>query len=153
MNDSHGIPTNPYNPHAWIINNPKIGEGCWIGAFVLLDGIGGLTLGRGCDISCGVHILTHSTVRRCVTERKYDVIDKAPVEIGDHVFVGENSTILMGSRIGHHSVVAAGSVVLENTVIPPYSLVAGVPARVIRSIREEIEQWAEEGTRGAVAQG
>ena len=58
---------NPYNPHAWIIGQPEIGEGTWIGAFTVIDGSGGLRIGRGCDVSCGVHIYTHSTVRRCVS--------------------------------------------------------------------------------------
>jgi acetyltransferase-like isoleucine patch superfamily enzyme len=145
MTTDHGIPANPYNPHAWIINNPSIGEDCWIGAFVLIDGIGGLTMGRGCNVSCGAHIISHSTVKRCVTERRHNVIDTAPVEIGDYVFIGENATVLMGTRIGHHSVVGAGSVVLQYTVIPPYSMVAGVPARVIRSLKDEIEEWANGG--------
>ncbi len=145
MNEWHGIPDNRYNPHAWIIGNPEIGEGCWIGAFTLIDGQGGLKIGRGCDISSGAHILTHSTVRRCVTERRYNEVDRSPVEIGDHVFIGENATILPGVRVGHHSIIGAGAVVLEDSVIPPYSLVVGVPARVVRSIRDEVEQWSNSG--------
>lgn len=89
--------------------------------------------------------MTHSTVRRCATEGKYEAIDKQETVIEDHVFIGENSTILKGVRIGHHSVVAAGSVVRENTIVPPYSLVAGVPARIVRDIRGEIEIWAKQG--------
>jgi acetyltransferase-like isoleucine patch superfamily enzyme len=126
---AHGIPPNRYNPHAWIIGNPTIGEGAWIGAFTLIDGRGGLCIGRGCDISSGAHLLTHSSAWRCVTERGYDRVDQWPTVIEDHVFVGENATVLMGVRIGHHSIVAAGSVVLEGTIVPPYSLVAGIPAR------------------------
>ena len=42
--------------------------------------------------------------------------------------VGSNATILMGSTIGHHSVVAAGAVVTEGSTFEPYSLIAGVPA-------------------------
>jgi len=141
MSYEHGIPPNKYNPHAWIINNPEIGEGTWIGAFTVVDGIGGLKIGRGCDISCGVHIVTHSTVKRCVTERKYDEIEKAGTVIEDYVFIGENATILKGVHIGHHTVVAAGSLVKENTRIPPYSLVAGVPGRIVRSIKDEIDKW------------
>jgi hypothetical protein len=57
----HGFPPNPYNDHAWIIGDPKIGKGTWIGAFCLIDGQGGLVIGKGCDIACGAHILTHST--------------------------------------------------------------------------------------------
>jgi acetyltransferase-like isoleucine patch superfamily enzyme len=136
---AHGIPANRYNAHAWILGEPVVGEGTWIGAFTLIDGRGGLRIGRGCDISSGAHILTHSSAWRCVTEREYDRVDECPTVIEDHVFVGENATILMGAHIGHHSIVAAGSVVTEATVAPPYSLMAGAPARVIRSIRDDIE--------------
>jgi len=134
---AHGIPENRYNPHAWITGTPQIGDGTWIGAFTLIDGLGGLTIGRGCDISSGVQILTHSTARRCVSERRAP-IEHRPTVLEDHVFVGTHAVILMGCHIGHHSIVAAGAVVLENTVVPPYSLVAGVPARVVKNIQEEI---------------
>ncbi len=138
-----GMPANSYNPHCWIIGEPEIGEGTWIGAFTLIDGQGGLTIGRGVNISCHASILTHSTVRRCVTERKYNRVDRQATVIEDYVFVGEHATILMGCRIGHHSIIAAGAVVLENTVIPPYSLIVGVPARIVRSIKDDIENWSE----------
>lgn len=137
----HGIPENPYNRHCWITGSPEIGKDTWIGAFTLIDGQGGLTIGRGCDISCGAQILTHSTVRRCLSERRHAVVDRHRTTVEDHVFVGTNAVILMGCHIGHHSVIAAGAVVLEHTVIPPYSLVAGVPARVLRSIQSEVERW------------
>jgi acetyltransferase-like isoleucine patch superfamily enzyme len=140
MGEQHGIPPNTYNSHAWIVNNPQIGEGTWIGAFTVIDGIGGLKIGRGCDISCGVHIISHSTAKRCVSERRYTQVDKAETVIDDFVFIGENATILMGVRIGHHSVIGAGSVVKEYTVIPPYSLVVGAPARIVRSIEDEIRK-------------
>ncbi|HEY9686948.1 MAG TPA: acyltransferase [Coleofasciculaceae cyanobacterium] len=143
---SHGIPANPWNPHAWVRNEPDISEDTWIGAFTLIDGSGGLTIGKGCNVSCGAAILTHNTVKRCVTERAYNQIDYAPTVIGDYVFIGENATILMGSNIGHHSVIGAGAVVLEHTEIPPYSLVVGVPGRVVRSLESEIEQWKQEWT-------
>ncbi len=143
---SHHIPDNPYNPHCWITGEPEIGEKTWIGAFTLLDGQGGLTIGNGVDISCGAAILTHSTVKRCVTERGYAGIEKKPVVIEDHVFIGENAVILMGSTIGHHSVIGAGAVVLEDSVIPPYSMVVGVPGRVVRTIEKDIEQWKQDWT-------
>ena len=64
----HHLPENPYNPHAWIVGEPAIGPGCWIGAFTVIDGSGGLTIGAGCDISAGAQIYTHSTVRRVLSE-------------------------------------------------------------------------------------
>jgi acetyltransferase-like isoleucine patch superfamily enzyme len=145
----HGIPPNRFNPHCWITGEPVIGEGTWIGAYTLIDGQGGLTIGRGCDISSGAQILTHSTVRRCLTGRRYGRVDRRPTVIEDHVFVGTNAVILMGSHIGHHCVIGAGAVVLEDTVIPPYSLVVGVPGGVVRDLRDEIEQWAAAGSAAA----
>lgn len=141
------LPPNPYNPLSWITGKPKIGKRTWIGAFCLIDGLGGLEIGTGCDISCGAHIVTHSTVKRCISERKYDKIDKAPTKIGNHVFIGENATILMGCTIGHHSVIAAGAVVKQHSVIPPYSLVTGVPARIVRNLRKEVLELKKNGSR------
>lgn len=59
-------------------------------------------------------------------------IRTAPITIGDHVWIGLGSIILKGVTIGEKSIVAAGSVVTKS--IPPLSLVAGNPARVIRQL-------------------
>ncbi len=54
--------------------------------------------------------------------------------IEDHVLIGMNATILTGAKIGRGSIIAAGALVRENEVIPPNSLVAGVPGKVMRTI-------------------
>lgn len=126
----HHIPANPYNPHAWILGAPQIGDDVWIGAFTVIDGSGGLTIGQGCDISAGVHIYSHSTVERCVSDRALP-ITHAPTRIGRNVHIGANAVILMGADIGDHCVVGAGAVVKEGTVAPPYSVLVGVPAQII----------------------
>lgn len=63
-------------------------------------------------------------------------------EIDDYVLIGMGSTILDGAKIGMGSIVAAGSVIKERTVIPPFSLVAGVPASVKKDLNKDeiIEQ-------------
>jgi acetyltransferase-like isoleucine patch superfamily enzyme len=127
MNDT--LSDNPYNATAWIVGNPEIGDGTWIGAFTVIDGSGRLKIGAGCDISCGAQIYTHSTVRRCVSGRRVEVVDQAPVTIGDHVFVGANATVMMGVTIGDCAVVAAGAVVTHD--VAPHTVVGGVPARPI----------------------
>ncbi len=142
---SSTLPPNPYHELAWIAGQPEIGPDCWIGAFTLIDGLGGLKIGRGCNISSGAQVLSHSTAQRCVTERVHDLVDKRPTELGDFVFVGANAVVLMGCKIGHHSIIGAGAVLTEGMEVPPYSLVAGVPARVVRSIESEIAQWRAQG--------
>ncbi|MBP47975.1 MAG: acetyltransferase [Myxococcales bacterium] len=128
------LPDNPYNPMCWIIGEPTIGQGCWIGAFTLLDGSGGLTIGEGTEVSSGAQILTHSSARRTVTDRAYEHVDRKATHIGKHVFIGTNATVLMGARVGDHSIIGAGAVVTEDMVIPPYSVAVGVPAKVVKRV-------------------
>ena len=59
-------------------------------------------------------------------------VSTKPVTIEDDVWVGANAVILPGVTIGNHCVVAAGAVVTKD--VPPHSLVAGVPAKVIKQI-------------------
>lgn len=137
----HGIPDNPYNEHAWILGKPEIGEQVWIGAFCLIDAANAtLKIGRGTEISSGVQILTHSTVTRAISEHRYGQIDFAPVELGEFCFVGTNAVVLMGAKIGHHSVIGAGAVVSQFMEVQPYSLVGGVPAKVIGSSRKFLKK-------------
>jgi acetyltransferase-like isoleucine patch superfamily enzyme len=115
------------------MGEPVIGEGTWIGAFTVVDGSGGLTIGRGVDVSCGAQIYTHSTARRCVSGREYPAVDRRPTTIGDFVFIGANATVNMGVTIGDHAVVGAGAVVTRD--VEPYAIVVGVPARRVGTVR------------------
>ena len=58
-----------------------------------------------------------------------------PVHVGNKVWLGARVTICPGVTIGESSVVAAGAVVTKN--VPPETIVTGVPARVVRSLREQ----------------
>ena len=138
LHEHPGFNANPYNPHAWIIGTPEIGAGTWVGAFTVIDGSGGLRIGQGCDVSCGVHIYTHSTVRRCVSGRAHDAIDHQPVAIGDHVFIGANAVVMMGVTIGDRAVIAAGAVVSDD--VPAGTIVGGVPARPIGRVEVDGDQ-------------
>jgi len=143
------LPPNPWNPLAWVVGSPQVGAGCWIGAFTLIDGSGGLRIGEGCDISTGAQLLTHSSMRRCVTERRHPDVDRAATEIGAHCFIGTGAIVLMGSRIGHHCVIAAGAVVKEFSEFPPYSLIAGNPAVRKRAVDVEALLAAAPSARAA----
>ena len=54
--------------------------------------------------------------------------------VEDHVLIGMHSTVLEGAVIGRGSIVAAGAVVTKNIKVPPFSLVAGIPAKVIKQL-------------------
>jgi carbonic anhydrase/acetyltransferase-like protein (isoleucine patch superfamily) len=57
--------------------------------------------------------------------------------IGDRCLIGMGAILLGGSVIGDECIVAAGAVVKEGAVLPPRSLVAGVPARVVKEVSDE----------------
>ena len=57
--------------------------------------------------------------------------------VGDRCLIGMGSILLAGTVIGDESIVAAGAVVRENFEVPPRSLVAGVPAKILRSVTDE----------------
>lgn len=129
---SASLPPNRWNEHCWVVGEPVVGEGTWIGAFTVLDGSGGLRIGAGCDISSGVQVYTHSSARRCVSGRSWDVVEREPVVIGDRVFIGAGAIVNMGVTIGDEAVVAAGAVVTRD--VPSRTIVAGVPARVVGTV-------------------
>jgi acetyltransferase-like isoleucine patch superfamily enzyme len=62
-----------------------------------------------------------------------------PVEIQDEVWLGENVCVLPGVTIGRHSVIGSNSVVTKD--VPPHSVAAGVPARVLRTYDPRTAQW------------
>ncbi|MDL2305398.1 acyltransferase, partial [Bacteroides sp. OttesenSCG-928-D19] len=66
-------------------------------------------------------------------------VDTLPVVIEDDVWIGANAVILPGVTVGKHSVIAAGSVVSRS--VPPYSVCAGIPAKVIKQYDFESKEW------------
>lgn len=95
--------------------------------------IGPVTIGNHVNLAQGITVtaLNHNFSD---TEKRIDEqgVNTTPVVIGDDIWIGANAVILPGVTIGSHSVVAAGSVVTKD--VPPHSLVAGVPAKIIRQI-------------------
>jgi len=114
-----------------IIGDVKIGKNVWIGPHCLIDGTGGLTIGHHCDISVGVKIFSHDTVKRALTGGKHKT-EFAPVSIGNSCFIGTDTVIVKGVTLGDHCLVGANSLV--NKSYPANSIIAGVPARKIGNI-------------------
>jgi carbonic anhydrase/acetyltransferase-like protein (isoleucine patch superfamily) len=138
---------------------PVIGEGCYIDASAQV--IGDVELGAQASVWMNavvrgdvnsIRIGARSNVQDCAVlhgmRYKYQVIVGEMVTIGhnatvhgcvleDAVLVGIGATILNNARIGEGSIVAAGAVIPEQTVIPPNSLVAGVPGKVKKTLGEE----------------
>jgi acetyltransferase-like isoleucine patch superfamily enzyme len=95
--------------------------------------IGPVTIGSHVNLAQGITItaLNHNFGDK--SQRIDDQgVSTDPVIVGDDIWIGANAVILPGVNIGHHSVVAAGAVVTKD--VPPHSLVAGVPAKIIKEI-------------------
>ena len=104
-----------------IHGNVDIGEGVSICEPADINGVDSMVrIGDGCDIAAFVTITCADSHRRCIGIST--AIERRPVFIEDHVFIGQGATILGGCRIGHHSVIGAG-VVLKSKIVPPYSRV------------------------------
>lgn len=95
--------------------------------------IGPVTIGHHVNLAQGITVtaLNHKSENPDIRIDEQGVSTK-PVVIGNDIWVGANAVILPGITIGDHSVIAAGAIVTKD--VPPHSLVAGVPAKVIKQI-------------------
>ncbi|MDE7317144.1 MAG: acyltransferase [Helicobacter sp.] len=112
----------------YIFGDVKVGDNTFIGPFCILDGSGGLAIGSYCSISAGVQIYTHNSVKWAISQGR-ESYDYAPVVIEDGCYIGPNTIIAQGVRIGTGAVVGACSFVNHN--VAAHAKVAGVPARTI----------------------
>lgn len=130
-----------YNDFCIISGNPEIGEGTWVGYHTIIDGSGGLKIGKKCCIASGVHIYTHDSIRAYINNIEKDTknrthLDFAQVTIGDNVFIGANSVVLKGVKIGNRVLIGAMSLV--NKDLPDDCIAFGNPIE-IRGYRKEIK--------------
>ncbi|MGP8321299.1 MAG: acyltransferase [Methanosarcinaceae archaeon] len=118
--------------------NFSIGECSGVNVNTWINAMGGVTIGN--DVIIGPFVIIHSA------NHKFDRLDipiqkqgceKLSVNIEDDVWIGANAIILPGVTIGRGSVIGAGAVITRD--IPPYSVAAGVPAKVIRNRKDKRE--------------
>ena len=112
--------------------NIHVGKFVFINAGCSFQDQGGITIGDGCLIG---HNTVIATLNHDENPAKRNDLHPAPVVIGKKVWVGSNATILPGVTIGDNAIVAAGAVVTKD--VPPDTVVAGVPARILREIHDK----------------
>jgi acetyltransferase-like isoleucine patch superfamily enzyme len=127
--------------NAWLVVNNnnsilEIGDGTNIGRNVTISSLKSIRIGKKCLLSYNVSLLDHehlfnnpkiSPMDNCLTEGQEIVIK-------DDCFVGAHSFIMKGVHLGKHCVVGANSVVTKS--FPDYSVIAGNPAKFLKSIKE-----------------
>jgi acetyltransferase-like isoleucine patch superfamily enzyme len=125
-------------PGCWLTLGPdariEIGAGCFLNRNTMIAAHGRVTIGHhtmfanGCFVSDADHRFDDPELP--VTQQGFT--SKGPVEIGDNCWFGANCVVTSGVRIGARCVVGANSVVTRD--LPPATIAAGAPARVIKSI-------------------
>ncbi len=114
----------------------KIGKECNFGDYLHLTCINRIVIGntvltgRWVTITDNGHGNTDDETLR-IPPAKRPLVSKGPVIIGNNVWIGDKATILPGVTIGDGAVIAANTVVSKD--VPPFSVVAGNPARIIKS--------------------
>lgn len=104
-----------------------------------------ISIGNHVEISYEVNFITHDGGIWVARDQEPDLDVMATIQVGNNVFLGARSTILPGTNIGDDCVVGACSVVRGE--IPSGSVVAGVPAKVIKNTDAYIKQSIEHGVR------
>ncbi len=129
-------------PNATIAGDVVIGDDCsiWFNA-VLRGDVNSIRIGNKVNIQDGAII--HCTYLKASTTigNNVSIGHNAIVHgcvIDDNVLVGMGAIVMDSAKIGTHSIIAAGAVVLENTIVEPASIYAGVPAKKIKDIAPEM---------------
>lgn len=136
-------------PSASVIGDVELGDGAsvWHGAVIRGD-VWGIRIGELTNVQdlCVCHVTTGGPellIGSRVTVGHRAVLHSCAVE--DECLIGMGAVILDGARVGRGSIVAAGSVLLEGLIVPPHSLVAGVPAAVKKKLDPSAAERLAEG--------
>jgi acetyltransferase-like isoleucine patch superfamily enzyme len=112
--------------------NISIGKDVFINSGCRFQDQGGIVIGDGALIG---HLVVLATLNHGLApESRHDLVP-GPIVIGKNVWIGAHVTILPGVTIGESAIIAAGAVLTKS--VPANTIAGGVPAKKIRSIREE----------------
>ncbi len=109
----------------------RIGDQSWVGQDCFLHAAGNITIGRAVGIGPAVKILTswHAEAGRA-KPILFSPIEFAPVVVEDDADIGVGAIVLPGVTVGRGAQIGAGAVVSKD--VPPFAVVAGTPARILR---------------------
>ncbi|MCI9082174.1 MAG: sugar O-acetyltransferase [Lachnospiraceae bacterium] len=119
--------------------NISIGKDVFINSGCHFQDQGGICIGDGSLIG---HNVVLATINHDLDPGNNRRNHYSPITIGAHVWIGANATVLPGVSIGEWSVIGAGAVVTRD--VPPFTVVGGVPAKVLKTIPQPSLEAASE---------
>ncbi len=135
--DIHAVPhyDSGYNPLI------EIGDNAQIGSYNSIASIKKILIGKNVLFGPHVHITDHSHGYQDITKpiMHQRAFSKGPIIIEDDCWLGFGCHIMPGVHIGKHVAIGANSVVTRD--IPPYSVAAGIPAKVVKRFNFETKEW------------
>jgi len=137
------------HPQATVTGNVIIGEKVYIGPGAALRGDWGqIIIGDGCNVqeNCTIHMFPGVTVRLHKSAHIGHGAIIHGATIGENCLVGMNSVIMDNVVLGDECIVGALSFIKADTIIPPRSLVAGNPGKIIKEVSDEMIGWKTRGT-------
>lgn len=120
-----------------------IGDGVYIGRYVYLTAVQGITISDGCVLSEHVYItdLNHGFDPHGGPIMSQALESKGPVQIGPNCFLGYRVAVMPGVTLGEWCIVGANSVVTHS--FPSYSIITGAPARLVKVYSHELKRWVK----------
>jgi len=142
-------PSSFVHPQAAVTGNVVIGRNVYIGPGAVLRGDWGrIVIEDGCNVqeNCTIHMFpgVSITLKAGAHIGHGAIIHGATV--GRNCLVGMNSVLMDNAEIGDESIIGALTFIKAGEKIPPRSVVAGNPAKILRAVSDEMLQWKTEGT-------
>jgi acetyltransferase-like isoleucine patch superfamily enzyme len=117
-------------------NQLKIGQNSYIGPYCMLEGFNGrVTIGSFVSFAQRITLLSGSAPNGSDRMQRIFPIQRGPITIGDHTWIGAHCVIMPNVELGKYCVVAANSFV--NKSFPDYSIIGGSPAKLIRVLTQK----------------
>jgi carbonic anhydrase/acetyltransferase-like protein (isoleucine patch superfamily) len=129
-------------PNATIVGDVQMGQDCsvWFNAVVRGD-VNSIRMGNKVNVQDGACIHCTYEKTKTIIGNNVSIGHNAIVHgctVEDNVLIGMGAIVMDRVKIGQNSIIAAGAVVLEDTEVPPGSIFAGVPAKKVKDISQDL---------------
>jgi carbonic anhydrase/acetyltransferase-like protein (isoleucine patch superfamily) len=135
------------SPRAIISGNVRVEALCSVWPNAVLRGdLNKITVAQGSNIQ--ENVVVHVSLEHDVVIGQYVTVGHGAIvhgcHVGNHCLIGMHATLLDGARVGDYCIVGANTLVTQHQVIPSYSLVTGIPGKVVRTLTDQDMRCIEE---------